>query len=95
MPRYYEKVRGASRRQKYDKRQLEAALKDVRTGKLSIRAAAIKNSVPFSTLQERHATKLTKPYGGQTAMSPKDEDTLAKCPPVEPNPSFLLDLHLK
>ena len=79
MPRRYEKVSGPSRRQKYGAEQLEAALKDAKSGKSSLRSAARKYSVPFSTLQEHSSKGTRRPYGGQTVLSTGEEATLAKC----------------
>ena len=54
MPTRYEEVSGPSRRQKYETEQLEAALRDAKSGKLSLRSAVRKYSDEFLVRRKRH-----------------------------------------
>lgn len=79
MPRHYVRVGGCAGYLKYRENQIEDALKDILHAGLSIRAAAAKHCVPYTTLQEHSKGKFTKRYGGQTALSGLQEKELADC----------------
>ena len=75
MVRHYKKVEGARRTRKYAPEQLKAALRDV-AKELSFRAAAEKNSVPYTTVRENAQGEYSRTYGGQPVLTSVEEQTL-------------------
>lgn len=79
MVRVYTKVKGLAQRRKYDVGQLEAALRDVKSGRDTLRGAAVRHCVPFSTLRDHAAHQSCKKYGGQAVLSTEEEHCLTTC----------------
>jgi predicted transcriptional regulator len=60
---------------------MENAMKDVQERNMTLRGAAKKNSVPYSTLKDRIQGRVvhgTKP-GVKTVLSPEEESELVTC----------------
>lgn len=79
MPRKY--ISGTRTRANcfYSPQDLETAVEEVKLKKLTLRSAAEKYGVPYTTLQEHVKRKYSKTYSGQTVLSAEEEDRLTKC----------------
>lgn len=77
MPRNYVKKPGAARRYAYySLENVEKAVEEVRSGKLSIREAADKYNVDKMKIQRTIKGKHTKKYGGQTVLTQTEENII-------------------
>lgn len=76
MPRKYKKCPGTRRYASYSIENLNKALEDVRSGKLSLRGASEKYSVDKMKIHRCLKGKNQKKYGGQMALSVEEETFL-------------------
>lgn len=76
MPRKYVKLIGARGNCNYDKRFLVNAIREVNSGRISIRAASEKYAIPYTTLRRWVKIKDLKKYGGQAGLAIDDENML-------------------
>lgn len=77
MPRKYKKRPGSKVYQNYDKNVFKTALRQYKSGQISLRDAHEIFNIPKSTLQ-RHATKDVKKPGGQPILRAEEETRLVE-----------------
>ena len=78
MPRSYKKKIGPGGYQRYDIRQLEKAVKAVKTGKLSIREAEERFGIPRSTINRKARDLNPGPIGAPPILSDDEEKFIAE-----------------
>ncbi|KAJ8889421.1 hypothetical protein PR048_008920 [Dryococelus australis] len=76
----------------YSSNDLEKALKEVVTGKLSLNVTTKKYNIPRRTLQNRYHGWHVKDHGGQTVFSQHEESLLEECLLLYAEWHFPLDL---
>ena len=80
---------GSRKHYDYSSNTLTAAMNDHQQG-LSLRQCGEKHGIPFSTTQKNAKQKHLLPYGGQTAFTQAQEESLIKVIQVCGNWSYLL-----
>ena len=78
MVRTYKKVIGGRPYQHYSQDSLNQAVRDVSSGRFTIRQAAEKYQVPKSTISDKLKNKHTGHHGGQKCLTPDEENYLAE-----------------
>lgn len=78
MGRIYTPKVGSRRYQRSDSSEIEAALKAIIDGGMSIRKAAKLFKVPYGTLNNRYHGRHVKQAGGQTVLTQKEEEAITE-----------------
>lgn len=83
MVRVYKKKLGAEGKKNYHHEFLQKALRDVRFGKFSMRKGSEQYRMPYATNSNHYHGNRKLNYGGQTALSRKEEDVSSRGEEVE------------
>lgn len=78
MAREHRRVVGSRKYKDYRAGQLDAALKDVRSGRMTLRKASKKYNIPLGTLSNKINGKFGKSVGRPLALSDNEERTLSQ-----------------